>query len=858
MLYFAPWKTALIWLTVFVGVLFALPNLYSQGVKDSLPDFMPKSGLSLGLDLQGGVHLQLKLDRLELAENRLESVRDETRRLLRAEGIGYTGLGGEGQTVSVRIRDQSDIDAAREALAPLTAAVSGGLLGSGIVTEVNLEEPETGRFLLQITDAGLDYRMGQALSQTVEVIRGRIDELGTTEPVIQRQGEDRIIVQVPGLDDPQRLKDLIGTTARLTFQMVDVSADVNEALNTRAPPGTELLYSADDPPIPYVVETREIVTGENLEDAQTGFDQNTNEPVVTFRFDSTGAQRFGRATQENVGRPFAIVLDDQVVSAPRINEPILGGSGQISGNFTVEGANDLAILLRAGALPLTPTFVEERTVGPSLGADSVAAGEIAGLVGALLVLVFMVGAYGFFGIIANAALVINITLILAALSALGATLTLPGIAGIVLTVGMAVDSNVLIFERIREEKLAGRSLIQAIDTGFQRALTTIVDANITTLIAAVILFYLGSGPIRGFAVTLAIGIVTTVFTAYIVTRFIVAVWLRRTKPKELPVGLVRHFRPDTSIQFMWLRRFAFSISSAVIVASVALFATVNMNLGIDFKGGSTIEVQALEGNADAGEIRAVLSELNLGDVQVQEFGTPQDILIRVESQGSGDTAEQSVVAKVRAALEADYSIRRVEVVGPTVSGELARAGTIAVLAALFAILVYIWLRFEWQFALGAIIATTHDVLLTIGMFVVTGLEFNLSSIAAILTIVGYSLNDTVVVYDRVRENLRRYKKMTLVELLDKSMNQTLPRTILTSVTTLLALVALFIFGGEVLQSFVAAMIFGVIVGTYSSVFIAAPVLILFGLRPGAMAKRDSEDDAEKKATANTMPVDLDM
>lgn len=857
MLYFAPWKTALIWLTVVVGVLFALPNLYPQSFKDSLPDFMPKSGLSLGLDLQGGVHLQLRLNREELIANRLEATRDEVRRLLRAESIGYTGLGGEGQQVSVRIRDQSDIPAAREALDILLQPVSAGLLTGGIVTEVTLSEPETGRFELEITDQGLDYRMGQALSQTVEVIRGRIDELGTTEPVIQRQGADRIIVQVPGLDDPERLKELIGTTARLTFQMVDVTTDVNEALNTRPPPGTEIAYSIDDPPIPYVLETREIVTGENLEDAQASFDGQTNEPVVTFRFDGTGAQRFGRATQENVGLPFAIVLDDQVISAPRINEPILGGSGQISGNFTVEGANDLAILLRAGALPLTPTFVEERTVGPSLGADSIAAGEIAGLVGAALVIIFMVIAYGWLGIIANAALIINVTLVLAALSALGATLTLPGIAGIVLTVGMAVDSNVLIFERIREERLGGRSLIQAIDTGFQRALTTIVDANITTLIAAIILFYLGSGPIRGFAVTLAIGIITTVFTAYLLTRFMMAVWLRRTKPKELPVGIVRYLRPDTKIQFMWLRRMAFSLSSVLIVTSMVLFATVNMNLGIDFKGGSIIEVQAKQDVADTGAIRASLGELNLGDVQVQEFGNPRDALIRVESQGSGDNAEQSALALVRSALEADYDIRRVEVVGPTVSGELARAGTIAVLSALFAILVYIWLRFEWQFAVGAIIATTHDVLLTIGMFVITGLEFNLSSIAAILTIVGYSLNDTVVVYDRVRENLRRYKRMEITDLLDMSMNQTLPRTILTSVTTLLALLALFFFGGEVLQSFVAAMIFGVVVGTYSSVFIAAPVLILFGLRPGALSKPE-EVDAEKKATANTTPVNLDL
>mgnify|MGYP000035023927 FL=1 len=853
MLYFSPWKTALIWLAVIVGILFAIPNLFSPATLQSFPGFLPKSQLALGLDLQGGVHLQLKLDRNELVENRLESVRDEARRLLRAEGIGYTGLSGRDQTVTVRIRDQADIDKAKEALAPLTQAESGGLLSGGILQEVTLDEPEPGLFRLNITDEGLDYRMTQAVSQTVEVLRGRIDELGTTEPVIQRQGTDRIIVQVPGLDDPQRLKDIIGTTARLTFQMVDTSTPVEDAINTRPPAGTEVLYSQDDPPVPYLLETREIVTGEDLEDAQAGFDQRTNEPIVSFRFNGTGAQRFGRATQENVGRPFAIVLDNQVISAPVIREPILGGSGQISGNFTVEGANNLAILLRAGALPLTPTFVEERTVGPSLGADSVEAGEVAGIIGSALVVVFMILAYGLFGLIANVALIFNVILVIAALSGLGATLTLPGIAGIVLTVGMAVDSNVLIFERIREERAAGRSVIQAIDTGFQKALATIVDANLTTLIAAVILFYLGSGPIRGFAVTLAIGIITTVFTAFVLTRWLIAFWVRRSKPKELPRGPITFVPEGTKIGFMWLRRLTFTGSAATVILSMVLFATVNMNLGIDFKGGSLIEVQAKGDAADIGDIRGRLSDMNLGDVQVQGFGSEKDVLIRIEAQGGGENAEQTVITKVRGELESDYDFRRVEVVGPTVSGELARAGTIAVVAALFAILVYIWLRFEWQFAVGAIIATTHDVLLTIGMFVVTGLEFNLSSIAAILTIVGYSLNDTVVVYDRVRENLRRYKKMSLPELLDLSMNQTLPRTIQTSLTTVLALLALFFFGGEVLQSFVAAMIFGVVVGTYSSIFIAAPLLILFRLRPGAL---DKAEDKEKQATANTLPVDL--
>lgn len=840
MLYFTRWKTILIWLSVIAGLVFAAPNLFSQSTLDALPDWMPKQKMTLGLDLQGGSHILLRIERGDILKDRLEATRDEIRRLLREESIGYTGLTGSGRTVQVRIRDDRQVTAAKDALSALTEPVSSGLFGGGTIQEVSLEEPEPGLLRFTLTDAGLDYRTSAALSQSIEVVSRRVNELGTTEPVIQRQGDDRILVQVPGLDDPQRLKDILGQTAKLTFQMVDQSVPVQEAIEGRPPAGTTVMYSNDDPPVPYLIEDRVIVSGENLVDAQPTFDQRTSEPVVSFRFDTKGAQRFGQATQQNVGRLFAIILDEKVISAPVIREPILGGSGQISGSFTAQSANDLAVLLRAGALPATLTIIEERTVGPGLGADSVAAGQMAALIGAVLVLVFMVLAYGLLGVIADIALIANIAMIVALLSVLGATLTLPGIAGIVLTVGMAVDSNVLIYERIREERRNGRSVIQAIDAGFSRAMATIIDANVTTLIAAVILFYLGTGPVRGFAVTLAIGILTTVFTAFTFTRWMIAAYVRSQRPKELPGALVHLVPAATKIPFMWLRRATFSLSALAAIGALALFVTVNMNYGIDFKGGSLIEIKAREGAADISDIRGRLGDLNLGDVQVQEFGDPSEVLIRVEAQGGGENAEQSVIAKVRGELEDAYDFRRVEVVGPTVSGELARAGTLGVLASLAAILLYIWVRFEWQFAVGAILATMHDVIMTIGFFVITGIEFNLSSIAAILTIVGYSLNDTVVVYDRVRENLRRYRKMPLPQLLDMSMNDTLSRTVMTSVTTLLALLALFFFGGEVIQSFTAAMIFGVVIGTYSSIFIAAPLLILFNLRAGRIGNEEGE------------------
>ncbi len=845
MLYFSRWKTVLIWLSVVLAFLYASPNVLPPSTFASLPNWAPQNPLTLGLDLQGGSHILLRLERDDLIVDRIKTTRDDVRRLLREARIGYTGLSGSGRIVQVRIRNPADIEEARTTLQPLLEPVQAGLFGGGVINELDFEEPEPGLFRYTLTNAGITYRVSSALTQSIEVVSRRVNELGTTEPVIQRQGTDRILVQVPGLGDPQRLKDLLGQTAHLTFQMVDQSVPVQEAIEGRPPAGTSVMYSTDDPPIPYLIEDRVIVSGENLTDAQASFDQRTNEPIVTFRFDTKGAQRFGQATQQNVGRLFAIILDGQVISAPQIREPILGGSGQISGNFTVQSANDLAVLLRAGALPATLTIIEERTVGPGLGADSIRAGEIAGIIGSILVLAFMLVAYGFLGIIANIALVVNVTIIIAVLSALGATLTLPGIAGIVLTVGMAVDSNVLIYERIREERRGGRSMIQAIDAGFSRAMTTIVDANVTTLIAAVILFYLGTGPVKGFAVTLAIGIGSTLFTAFTLTRWMIAEWVRRQRPKELPKAPVTIVPPDTKIPFMWLRKITFTGSAITLIASLALFATINMNYGIDFKGGTLIEVQTRQGEpADIGSIRSRLGDLNLGDVQVQEFGTASDVLIRVEAQGGGENAEQSVVAKVRGELEADYDIRRVESVGPTVSGELARAGTIGVLVSLFAILIYIWIRFEWQFAIGAIAATTHDVILTIGFFVVTGIEFNLSSIAAILTIVGYSLNDTVVVYDRVRENLRRFKKLSLPALLDLSMNQMLSRTVLTSLTTVLALAALYIFGGEVIRSFTAAMIFGVVIGTFSSIFIAAPLLILFKLRPGKVFADEKDEGGD--------------
>ncbi|MBN9237068.1 MULTISPECIES: protein translocase subunit SecDF [Phyllobacteriaceae] len=848
MLYFSRWKAILIWLAVAATFILAAPNLIPADTLAKLPSWVPKKQMTLGLDLQGGSHILLKIDQNDLIKDRLEATRDEIRTLLRDAKVGYTGLSGTGRMVQVRVRDTAQVDAAKEALKALIAPVTSGLFTGGSITEWAMDEPEPGLLRFTMTDAGIKYRSTTALAQSIEVVDRRVNELGTTEPIVQRQGDDRILVQVPGLQDPQRLKEILGQTAKLTFQMVDQSMPVQEALNGRPPAGSSVLYSKDDPPVPYLIENRVIVSGENLVDAQATFNSQNNEPVVSFRFDSKGATRFGQATQQNVGKLFAIILDNQVISAPQIREPILGGTGQISGNFTAQSANDLAVLLRAGALPATLTVIEERTVGPGLGQDSIQAGKIAGIIGSILVVAFMFVAYGFLGFLANIALAVHVAMIVALLSLLGATLTLPGIAGIVLTIGMAVDSNVLIYERIREERRNGRSVIQAIDTGFSKALATIVDSNVTSLIATVVLFYLGTGPVKGFAVTFAIGILTTVFTAFTFTRLLVSMWLRRAKPKEIPRAPVTFVPPGTKIPFMGIRRWTFALSSALSILSVVLFMTVNINYGVDFKGGSLIEVQSKSGPANIADIRGKLSQLNIGEVQVQQFGNDNDVLIRVAAQSEGDNAEQSVIDKVRGELQDSYDFRRVEVVGPTVSSELAKQGTIGMLVALVGILIYVWFRFEWQFAVGAIVATVHDIVMTIGFFCLTGIEFNQSSIAAILTIIGYSLNDTIVVYDRVREDLRKYKKMPMPQLLNNAINETLSRTTLTSVTTILALLALVLFGGEVIRSFTLAMLFGVVFGTYSSIFIAAPLLILFKLRSSDAAEGEKPVNGKAVAT----------
>lgn len=531
MLRMPSWRTLVVAAVCLFGVLALLPNFLSRATLDSMPGFMPTRQITLGLDLQGGSYLLLEVDLEPIYHERLENMVNDMRVALRGARVNYRGLGVQGDTVTVTLVDPAQRE---QALAEITKLNPLSLGATGQIRDFNLQE-DGARIVLRLTDAKRNELGQAAIAQSLEVVRRRIDELGTREASIQRQGSDRILVQVPGEKDPGNIKRLLGKTARLTFHMVDMESSIQDALNGRVPPGDMLLEAAegDRGPQHYLVKRQVELSGESLTNAQPTFQDN--QPVVSFRFDNAGARKFGKITQENVGKPFAIVLDDKVISAPNIREPILGGSGIISGSFTVQSANELSVLLRAGALPAPLKVIEERSVGAELGADSIRDGATATLVASILVIGLMLIYYGVFGLIADVALVLNVVLILGIMSLLGGTLTLPGIAGIVLTIGQAVDSNVLIYERIREEVRSGRTALSAINAGFNEAMRTIVDANLTSLIAALALFQFGSGPVKGFAVTLGLGVITNMFTATYFSRFLVAIWYDRVRPSALPL-----------------------------------------------------------------------------------------------------------------------------------------------------------------------------------------------------------------------------------------------------------------------------------------------------------------------------------
>ena len=761
------------------------------------------------------------------------------------------------------------------------------------------------------------------VARALEIIRNRIDQFGVSEPIIHREGDWRIVVELPGVQDIERAKGLIGKTARLEFKILKSDADrtgiiekidrylaaqapvdtakaedpllgqttedtpslaryvrsygpdfvvtedniltVRELLNRPdiqklLPPDAQFLWNSKVEEMGdgqfyralYYLKRRVEMTGEILSDASVTTGQsfeNAGQPIVNFTTTSQGVRLFGRVTGANVGERMAIILDDQVYSAPTIRSKISQGSGIIEGTGTIDEAKDLAIVLRAGALPADVQIVEDRTVGPSLGRDSIEQGKNAALIGLVIVIIFMVIYYGFSGLVADLALVLNLVFVMAILAAFQGTLTLPGIAGIILTIGMAVDANVLILERIREELRAEKTVRVAIENGYARAVQTIVDANVTTIITAIVLYQYGTGPIKGFALTLMIGIISSMFTAIFVTRTVYDTIVSRQTNPRLSIGRLRVFG-DTSINFLGVRRGAFIFSAVLILLGLGSTITKGgYNLGIDFAGGTLLELH-FDPPASVGDIRQSLGDVRVGDQnmdlrnsEIKEFGSVNDILIRVEEEAEGT----AIADAIKTRLKSDFSgnirdatewLRRQEAVGPKIGEELKTNAIYAILVSMILIIIYVWWRFrQIEFGIAAVIALFHDVMITMGIFSVLNWEISLAIVAALLTIVGYSLNDTIVVYDRIREDIKLYRRDTFASVINRAINECLNRTVLTSGTTMLVVLSLIFLGGEVIRDFAFALLIGVIVGTYSSAFVASPIVVEWHNRREAKARQ---------------------
>ena len=683
--------------------------------------------------------------------------------------------------------------------------------------------------LLKVDTSHLDGQAKlDACDRAVEVIRNRIDEFGVRETSIQKQGEDEIVVQLPGVTDRERAIDLIGKTAMLEFKIVSPDTDkLKEAIAGKVPDGYELKYASEENE-PLLLEKQAVLVGDTLTDASVRFDQSQfSEPIVALHFNSAGAKKFAEVTAVNVGKRLAIVLDGKVQSAPRIREAIPSGEAVITGRFDVQTAQDLALVLRVGALPAPMHIEEERTVGPLLGQDSINKGVKASIIGLAFVFIFMAAYYLLSGIIADIALLLNLLMITGGLGLLpcifpgiSATLTLPGIAGIALSLGMAVDANVLINERIREEIHAGKALRTAIKLGYDRAFTAIFDSHLTNLIAAFLLFQFGTGPIRGFAVTLTIGIVASLFTSIVVTHVILEILLNAGILKSLPM---LHMLKETKIDFISKRRIFYVISlSLTIIGLTSFLMKGHKGYGIDFSGGQ-LQEYSFKTPPKIDSVRQALKELNLGEATIQQFKeNPRVILIRTMQNKSTQLSE-----KLKEMYpNADVQILKIEHVGPIAGQHLKHKAVLAIAWSMVGILIYIAFRFKhFEFALAGVIALLHDVLVALGALSLTGRQIDLLSVTAFLTIAGYSISDTIVVYDRFRENARLNRKLGLKELINLSVNQTLSRTIITTGVTLLTVLAIFLYGGDVLSNFSFALLVGFFCGAYSTVFIASPLVL---------------------------------
>jgi len=835
----------LIFLIIFSGFLL-LPTF----VKDLPPWFKKyiyRGELNLGLDLKGGVHLVLKPDLEKALKNQFDNYLQDIKAQLVRASINFDLIYQE-QSAKFKFYKEEDVNFFKK------------LIEDFKELQIVKELKEENAFVeeISLSEEKISYIKKHILDQVLEVIRNRIDQFGVTEPIITKQGSDKIVVQLPGLKDPQRAIKVIGQTAQLEFKLVDEETmqklDLNalisslikekkisfdaplekwrELIRPYIPLDSEFYFLVEKDretgkiiKKPIILKKEAVLTGTYLKNAQVRIDPRFNEPYVWIQFDSRGAKIFERITEENVGRRLAIVLDDVVRSAPVIREKISGGEAQITGGFTMEEASDLALVLRAGALPAPVKILQNITIGPSLGRDSIQKGIIAGLIGAAAVIIFTSIYYKISGVIAVCALILNIYFLLALLSAFQATLTLPGIAGIILSIGMGVDSNVLIFERIREELKLGRSTYSSVFQGYSRAFWTIFDAHITVLITSLILFTFGTGPIRGFAVTLSISIIVNLFTAIFATKIFYEYFYE--KGKDFKIKFFEIVR-DTKIDFMKYKKVFGVISVFLCITGLVAFVQAfrgKANLGIDFTGGTLLYLKS-EKPPSLDKIRKVLSQKGFKDFTLQDVKGENMLLLKLKSSKETLTEDvNKILATLKSKVpEYKFSLIAKEEIGATISKELKKKATLAILGALLGIILYLTFRFNFHFGLAAGIATFHDVLVTLGIFYLLGKEINLLFITALLTLAGYSLTDTVVIFDRIRENILNKKFKNFDNLINTSINEMLARTIITTITTLFGSLSLLIFGGIVIRDFALALTIGFIVGTYSSIFIASPIL----------------------------------
>jgi len=842
-------KIGLLITVILFSIMTIVPSFY-PGAPSWWKKYLAPEGLKLGLDLQGGMHLVLRVDLDKAIENSLELAASDLKEGLAAKNIS---------AVQLESPDPSQV----VFTLPNTGAVD--TINQVIEEDFpNLDvqvEAEAGSFpkiTLKLTDKEIEFIRTNAVAQSLEIIRNRIDQFGVAEPVIIRQGEDEIVVQLPGVKDPDRAIDLIGKTAQLAFKLVsdDSSVDLpalikkardsgqwkegesrkklNRVLQSSLPKGTEIYFERQvdkqtqiEKKIPLLIESPILMTGDMVKNAQVRIGGNFNQPYVSLDLTGRGGKIFATVTGENVNRRLAIVLDNVVRSAPNINEKIMGGSAMISGQFTHEEATDLAIVLRVGALPAPVEIIQNLTVGASLGQDSINKGLTSGLFGALMVLIFMVIYYRLSGVIADFALALNILFLFSGLAMLGATLTLPGIAGIILSIGMAVDANVLIFERMREEFELGKTVKSGVDSGFNKAFWSIVDSQVTTLITAMALFLFGTGPIKGFAITLSLGIIFNLFAALFCTRLVYD-WL--FKAKMLKDLKFLRFVKKPNFDFMGIRKFAFAASAILVILGLVSFVEIlrgDANLGVDFSGGSMLQYKS-DKPFELNNIRTLLGENNFDSLDLQEVTGENRLIIKIKKSEEtvGHLGDEITNIFSKAEGDKGFILESQSEIGSSISAVLRNKAIEAIAISLLGVLLYLAIRFDFSFGLAAAAATFHDVLVVLGICWLLNVEITLLLVTALLTLAGYSLNDSVVVFDRIRENMGKLHTKSFAEIINVSINEVLGRTFVTSLTTALVLGALVFFGGSAIHDFSFALLTGIFVGTYSSIFIASPLLSL--------------------------------